>query len=211
MSHTSQAGAFGRPDWPLWKVIIIAPFIYGIFSLLFLIVPPVFAEYAILLALFFSLAGTVTLMWGHFSRSNWPEVLGTFIFTLQLLTFASRAWVAAIPITWVWHLPLYVVFLLAWALPLISSRFSGIVGNEINSPKTRFGRGVMALFLGLGPSAGFIGASIGIYGSRFRDGQMVWLIGAILGSFLAIVWAVHAANKLAEKFQSSNPQIMRRT
>ena len=184
---------FGRPDLPLWKAIPLAALAFLLTSALLLFIPPFLSRSAFTIGGILILLGLGTVLWARYHYSLWAEFIGNFIVPVQFLAVASRAWMFALPINWVLLVPLWVVFIMASALPVLNPRFSKFLWWEQFAPQTGLGRAFMALCLALAPAAGMIGAIWGQYGSRYLGREAVWLGGAILASAVALGLAFHVS------------------
>lgn len=175
-------------SWPWWKAAILAPLGLGVFGAVFALLPP-YSSTVLNVAIGLTVAGTVAAVWSV-TRPNWWAAIA-FINSLLFLMLgtAMRAWANVIPQVWVWLVPLVAAYLLAWALPAISPKLSARLLREQFAPETRWGRGCLTLFLVVGPAAGALGASVGMYGSRFGQGSAVMLVMAVLSSAVAVGFA----------------------
>lgn len=192
---------FGRPDWPLWRVFGVAGIIYGPLSLLLLIIPPYFHPSSFAIGIGFILIGTLALVWGHYSRNPWAHILGNFTFNSQFLVIAVRSFAVSGSATWYVLLLLYGSFAITWLMPLLSRKASGRVARELTDPKTKVGRFILGIVLAFTPSAGAIGASMGLFSSRLGVSlETSWLIIASLFTFVAIGWGLKLAFDLAEDY-----------
>lgn len=193
MSKRRKKVRFGRPDLPLWKAIPLATLAFLLFSALLLFIPPFLSRSALVVGGILILLGLSSVLWARFHYSPWAELLGNFIWPLQFMAAASRAWVFALPIDWVSLIPLWFGFILASALPVLNPRFSKFLWWEQFAPRTMIGRALMAIVLALFPAGGMIGAIWGQYGSRYLGREAVWLGGAILFTAAAFGYAFHVS------------------
>jgi hypothetical protein len=192
---------FGRPDWPLWRVVAAAAIIYGPLSAFLLIIPPYFHASSLTIGFGFLLVGIIALVWGHYSRNPWAHVLGNFTFNFQLLVIAVRAFAVSGSTTWYVLLLLYGSFALAWLLPILSRRMASRAAREIMVPETRVGRLIIGSILTISPAAGAIGASLGLFSSRLGiNTESIWFIIALLFTLIAIGWGLKLAFDLAEDY-----------
>ena len=166
----------------------MALFSLGGFGAVLAFIPP-YSPNAMKVAVGLTVVGTVAAVWG-ISKANWWAVI-VFLnsWFLLILGFAIRAWAVIIPQVWVWLVPLVAAYLIAWILPAINPKLSARLLREQLAPETRWGRGCLTLFLVVGPAAGALGASVGMYGSRFGQGTAVMLVMAVLSSAVAVGFA----------------------
>jgi len=173
----------------------MALFSLGGFGAVLAFIPP-YSPNAMKVAVGLTVVGTVAAVWG-ISKANWWAVI-VFLnsWFLLILGFAIRAWAVIIPQVWVWLVPLVAAYLIAWILPAINPKLSARLLREQFAPETRWGRGCLTLFLVVGPAAGALGASVGMYGSRFGQGNTVMLVMAVLSSAVAVGFAQAAAQQV---------------
>ena len=181
--------------WPWWKAAAIALFTLGGFGAVLTVIPP-YSSSAMKVAIGLTLVGTVGAVWGISKANWWGGIVLLNSWFLLILGFAIRAWALVIPQVWIWLVPLVAAYLLAWALPAISPKLSARLLREQFAPETRWGRGCLTLFLVVGPAAGTLGASVGMYGSRFGQGNAVMLVIAVPSSAVAVGFAQAAAEQV---------------
>ena len=181
--------------WPWWKAAAIALFTMGGFGAALTVMPP-YSSSAMKVAIGLTLVGTMGAVWGISKANWWGGIVLLNSWFLLILGFAIRAWALVIPQVWIWLVPLVAAYLLAWALPAISPKLSARLLREQFAPETRWGRGCLTLFLVVGPAAGTLGASVGMYGSRFGQGNAVMLVIAVLSSAVAVGFAQAAAEQV---------------
>lgn len=173
--------------WPLWKVVAVALPLWAMTSAIPLLMPPYTPGWALVACgvLFSAMFGAT--LWVYVRDDLWGRAVGAFTVLPGVFTVtASRAWLAALPVTWEWLLPLWAAVVLAALLPFAAPRLSRFLWTEQTAPRTRVGRAFMAIVLAAAPSAGTLGAAWGMYGSRFL-GQEPTLLGiAVLSSVMAV-------------------------
>ncbi len=160
-------------------------FAFGLSGAMLGFFPPVSVP-LIRLGLLFSIPAIVAAMLSWWSFSWWSRMAGAALWTLQIFAIAIRGWILVMGITWIWLVPISSAYLLAWAMPALNPRLSGILWREQTAPQTRTGRTLLGLSLAIGPSAGVLGASLGLFGGRFGETATVVAVGAALASFAAI-------------------------
>jgi hypothetical protein len=173
--------------WALWKVVAIAVPLWGMTSAIPLVVPPYSPTWALIAcaSLFFIMVSAT--LWVYFRDSIWGRSIAVFtVFPGVFTLMASRAWLAALPISWEWLLPLWAAVVAVALLPFAAPRLSKSLWTEQTAPRTRLGRALMVLLLAVGPSAGTLGAAWGMWGSRLLGQEPTLLAMAILGSILAV-------------------------
>ncbi|HLC04656.1 MAG TPA: hypothetical protein VJK02_16600 [Anaerolineales bacterium] len=194
MAKQGQRNRPAASSWTWWKAATLAPLGLGVFGAVFVLVPT-YSSTALKVAIGLTVAGTVAAVWSVTRPNWWAAIAYINSWLFLMLGTAMRAWATLIPQVWVWLVPLAVAYLLAWTLPAISPRFSARILREQFAPETRWGRGCLTLFLVVGPAAGALGASVGMYGSRFGQGTAVMLVMAVLGSAVAVGFAQAVAEQ----------------
>lgn len=172
--------------WRWWQALLASTFGLGIFGVLIGIVPP-FSFDALKIGLILAAIGIVAGIWNWWNYDWWARLLMGGIWTMMITAITARAWMGVVPATEMWLVPLLCAFILGWALPAISPSLSKFLWQEQTTPQTRAGRALLAIGISVAPSAGVIGASIGMFGSRFGDIEGVLLFGAVLGTIGAVV------------------------
>lgn len=157
-----RPGSLPVHRWPLWKVVAASLF-WVPWSGLPLLMPPYVPGWALVVcgALFLAMFGAT--LWIYLRDNLWARstlVFSSFPGVLALM--ASRAWLAALPITWEWLLPLWVAVILAALLPFTAPKLSALLWREQTTPRTRAGRAFMAICLVVAPTAGTLGAVWGM-------------------------------------------------
>ncbi|MFV2045675.1 MAG: hypothetical protein ACC700_20905 [Anaerolineales bacterium] len=175
-------------DWDWWQVLALSLVVFGVWGALFGFLPPVSIA-TIRLGLLFSVPVIIAAMWSWWTYNWWARLATPGLWTILILAIAARAWMLVMGVTWIWLVPILSAYLLAWAMPALNPRASAILWREQMTPQTRVGRVIMGLTLAIGPSAGVIGASVGIFGSRFSETESVILVMAVLASAVAIGFA----------------------
>jgi len=181
--------------WAWWQALAASLFVFGLFGALPGFLPPISIS-AMKLGWFIGVPAVLAGVWSWWNFNWWPRIAFGVLLTLQILLAASRAWFLLIGITWVWLLPILLAYLLAWALPAIKPRVSAILWREQTAPQTRVGQIILVIALAIGPSAGVIGASLGMFGNRFGETDTVILVAAALMTSVAIGFAFAFAHQL---------------
>jgi hypothetical protein len=160
-------------DWPWWKITGVALFSFGVFGIIMISIPPLSLP-VILLGTTLPLLATITAVW-DWKEHNWfSQFCLVSLFSFQLLAIGIHAWLYVLPIIWVY--PLVGAYLLAWVLPALNPIFSKFLWQEQTAPQTRLGRIVLGLVVSLAPVSGALGASIGMFKSRFDGPTGVYLV-----------------------------------
>ena len=185
---TQRKSRSSSKEWPLWKAVTLTPIALGGFAALVAFVPS-YSPRALAIGVGLTVVGVVAAAWVSLSPSWWAAMVSVNSWLLLFLGVSLRAWANLIPQVWVWLVPLVAAYLLAWALPAISPKLSARLLRDQFAPETRWGRGCLTLALVVGPAAGALGASVGMYGSRFGQGTAVMLVIAVLASAVAVGFA----------------------
>jgi len=171
--------------WSWWKMLALLAFAFGLPGAMLGFFPPVSFP-LIRLGLLFSVPGIFATMLYWWNFSWWARLAGAALWTLEIFAIAIRGWILVMGTTWIWVVPISSAYVLAWALPALNPRLSKILWREQWTPQTRLGRALLGLALAIGPSAGVLGASLGLFGGRFGETATVVAVGAALASFAAI-------------------------
>ncbi len=175
-------------NWAWWQILAASTIGLGLFGAMPGLLPPISVP-VVRLGLIFAVPAIFAAMLNWWSYNWWSRISLVAVWSLLILATAARAWFLLIGITWVWLLPILLAYLLAWAMPAINPRVSAILWREQTTPQTRVGRIVLVIALAIGPSAGVIGASLGMFGSRFGETESVILAIAVLMTAVAIGFA----------------------
>jgi len=171
--------------WRLWQVFPTLVFAAGVFGILPGLIPP-FSISAFWIGIGLAALAIPVGLWNWWTYNWWARLTILLLWTVQILLLASRGWSQLIPIIWIWLVPILGAYVVAWLLPALNPVLSGVLWREQWCPETRMGRAIMGVVLAVGPSAGVLGASFGLYGSRFGEANLVYLALATLGSMAAI-------------------------
>jgi len=184
-----------------WQITAVSFFGFGVLALLFAFIPPSYSPTSLKIGLALAIIATVAAVWNWRTGIWWARFSVTFLGSLQFLAISMRAWNGAVPIVWVWIFPILGAYLIAWALPAISPAVSSFLWREHTVPQTRLGRLLLGLIITLGPVAGVLGASLGMFGSRSGE---IGLSLAVLGSLMSIT-AISIAFAVAYQLWPDRP------
>lgn len=172
--------------WHWWQVIAAGGFGFGILGSLIGLLPP-FSLPAFKIGLTLAAIAVVTGLWNWWAYTFWSRLISAGIWSLMMLGITVRAWMGVVPVVGLWLVPLLVAFFLGWALPALSPSISKFLWQEQMTPQTRIGRALLAIGLTVAPVAGTLGASIGMFGSRFDDIEGTPLFIAVLGTIGSLI------------------------
>lgn len=172
-------------DWPWWKIGGGSIIGFGAFGVLIGILPT-YSVHAFIVGMGLTLTITVMVFWSWKTYHWIPQVLIPTLYSFQFLCIAVRNWLAIYDGNGLWLLPVLVGFILAWILPLVSPDLSEFLWREQNAPQTKVGRVVMGVLLAIAPVAGTLGASFGMFSSRFGELELAYLVIGSLSSVTAI-------------------------
>jgi len=144
----------------IWGVCVFA---FGTLALVVWYFPPPPSDPALRLGLGLALVSTGAAMWSWKTYNWWARVAGAGAWTLMFLAIAARSWAFLLPSAWPWAPPVLIGYSLAWALPALAPRLSGFLRRDQTTPRTRLGRILLALGLGIAPVAGALGAIAGMH------------------------------------------------
>ncbi len=172
--------------WQWWQALGAGLFSFGLFGALIGLVPPPSLP-GLWIGLVLAFLGTVAGLWNWWTYDWWARLAVSGIWSLMFLGITARAWMGNVYVVGIWLLALVIAYILGWALPIISPSLSDFLWQEQTTPQTRTGRALLAIGISVAPAAGAIGASIGMFGSRFGEIKGTLLILAILGTITNIV------------------------
>lgn len=141
-------------------------------------------------------------------RPSWWAEFGVVFSLANLLLVAAIHTLSYFISNWIWFLPLLIVYLTAWALPIINSKLAKFLYTEQNAPQTGLGKVFLRIALLFSGIAGPVGAAIGLGSSKILHGRGISiLIVGVLAAAVAIGFAQHSAYELWAKHRwIDNPQ-----
>jgi hypothetical protein len=172
--------------WRWWQALAASFIGLGIFGVVIGLVPP-FSFDGLKFGLLLAVIGTLAGIWNWWNYDWWARLIMGGVWTLMIAAITARAWTSILPASRIWQVSLLFAFFLGWLLPAISPSLSKFLWQEQSTPQTRIGRGVLAICISIAPVAGAIGASIGMFGSRFGDSEVALLVGAGLGTVGTVI------------------------
>lgn len=173
--------------YPWWKAIGLAFAVYTPLSIVLIAIPPTAQSLWVGVAAATILLGFLPMIAARLWNVWWTAYAFAGVITLQLLLIAIRLWLLSLPLSIIWLGPLIVLYALAWRLPLVLPRLSATIWREQTAPETSWGRGCMAIVLGIGGAAGGIGAVFGLYApvvGGISIAPVVLAIGASVGAIM---------------------------
>jgi hypothetical protein len=169
-------------DWPWWKIGGGSLVSFGTFGMLIGVLPP-YSYRGLIVGTVLAFIMTAAVFWSWKTYHWIPQVLIPTLFSIQFLCITLRAWMAFFNGIGLWIFPVLTGYFLAWILPLVNSNLSEFLWREQDTPQTKVGRVVMSVLLAIAPVAGTLGASFGMFSSRFGDWNFAYLF---LGSLFSI-------------------------
>lgn len=169
--------------WPWWKIAGSTLLGFSIFGAILALIPPV-RTLTFILGLSSVVIAVPIGIWNWKSYSWLSRLLFSFLWTIQLLGIGIKTWIYNLPEIWVY--PLSLIYVLAWILPGLIPKFSEILWREQTAPQTKIGKYILGAAISLAPVAGAVGASLGIFTSRFNGLGKTYLIAGPLFITLAI-------------------------
>jgi hypothetical protein len=166
--------------WPWWKVLGLGAFAFGMTGSLMAIASPFPSVPGLIVGLSLGLVATMLLLVYWRTNHWWARVIFAEVWTLQLVGAGVGLATHVFPLSWTWLLPLAAVYLAALALPIVAPRTSRMLVREQAFPRTRLGRGCLAVSLALLPIGGILGASVGMNAGRFGWARIVIPFGALV-------------------------------
>jgi hypothetical protein len=137
---------------------------------------------------------------------NWskPNIVAEGIATVALGNLCAAAGIRGmgyLPVGWIWVTLFLVLYLAAWILPRFNLAMAKFLHDEMYTPKTRLGRFLQILGMGLIGGGGALGASIGRSASRNHHEVLVVIISGLGFGFIAVIFAQVNGYKLWVKHQ----------
>lgn len=173
-------------NWPWWKMAGTTLLGFGVFGAIIAIMPSKNIPSTILGVASIICAIPLGIWnWKHYSWAS--RISFASLWILQLLTIGIIAWVHVLPSYWIY--PLISLFIIAWALPALTTRISDVLWREQNIPQTKIGKTLLGIAISLAPVAGALGATFGIFSSRFNGISSTYIVAGPLFIFLAIAMA----------------------
>ncbi len=166
----------------------VSVLVFGAFGALFGLIPPI-SMTAVRFGLLLSVPVILASLWSWWTYSWWARLASAGLWTIQFLAIAARAWELILGITWISAGPILIAYLLAWTMPILKPRISAFLWREQTAPQTRGGRTLLGLALAIGPSAGVLGAAVGLFGSRSGNLEATLAFAATIFSIAAIGFA----------------------
>ncbi len=173
-------------EWAWWKIAGLAFFALGGLSLMLAVFPHLSSQ-AAALALILFILGFVGSLWSWRTYNWWARLIVTNSFLLLLLGIGIRAWSEIVPAIWILAIGSSIAYVLAWALPVLSPKLSAAMVREQTNPQTALGRGCFIVGVVVAPAAAGLGATFGLYGSRYGQGDLVFLLIGISLIFASLI------------------------
>lgn len=172
--------------WPWWRMLLGGLAECGGMGFVLAAVPPPFSPWGVRLGVLLGSVALLGWIWNWRAYGWWSRLSLAAAFSLLVLAMGMRGLHFVLPDFWVWAAPLQAAYLLAWVLPATSPGLSRLIYREQVAPRSRLGRGCLSIALAVGGTAGALGASLGMFGSRFEETSAVgWVIG-VIGSAVAV-------------------------
>lgn len=185
---------------PKWQVFATASFSFGVFAIL-LGVFPFYSPQALLAGLVLAGTGIVAGMWNLVAYSRYSRLATALVWSLMVLLLGARSLSMTLDPWWLWAVPLVGVYVAAWTLPATRPGTSELIWREQMAPRTRLGRGCLAMAIAAAPIAAALGASVGIFGGRFGTDDLVFAVVGVL----ALMGASAIAFSTSYQLRSDRP------
>lgn len=170
-------------DWNWWKLLGACLGGFGTFGILLGLLPN-YSLGALLIGLFLTLLITGMGLWGWKTSYLIPQILVTILFTTQILCIGVRFWMAIYGGVMPWFPIIALGYILAWVFPIIMPKLSELLWREQTAPQTKVGKILLSAVLSIAPVAGVLGASGGMFSSRYGNSI---LTDVAIGSLFTIV------------------------
>ena len=192
--------AMGNNKHPLsdrswWQVGAIAAFSFGLLGTLIGLLPT-YSSSALAVGLSLATVATAASLWNWRTYAWAARSATSMILSLMIFLLASRSLASVLGPMWMSVLLLLLVYLVSWLLPIVAPRLSARIWREQMTPQTRLGRGCLALSIAVAPVAGVLGASVGLFGHRFGQGDAIYLVGGLLAWVGALGISFAASHQL---------------
>jgi FlaA1/EpsC-like NDP-sugar epimerase len=158
----------------------------------------------LMIDLCFAFCGFFSYLW----KFHWAKMCVGICASGMFLMPAIRGISVLIPNWWVWSLPLFLAFIIAWMLPVINSRIARRIHEEQFAPSTRLGKGCITLFLGLAGAGGAAGALFGSFSLRLTgSANLAMVFISFAFSILSVALAQTFAYQLWDQRQWEKTKI----
>lgn len=147
----------------------------------------------------FSLAIAISGIWNKLRPNWWAESISTFSLASLFLAAAIHGLVYVLS-NWLWIIPLVLIYLFAWVLPVINPRLAKFLYTEQTAPQTYIGKSCLTVLLSALGIAGPLGAVIGLGSSRLYGPGLSMMILGVLAAVLSIGFAQYFAYHLLAKW-----------
>jgi len=121
---------------PMWQVLAIAGFSFGVFGLL-LGIFPAYSPLALLIGVLIAVVGLLAAMWNLRAYSRSSRLATALAWSLMVILLAARSLALVIDPWWLWAVPLAALYFIAWALPAIRPGASALLWREQTAPRTQ--------------------------------------------------------------------------
>jgi len=185
---------------PLWKVLLLVIPFLGILSIGLALFPQ-YSPQAAVAAGVLSSAGIVASILTVQLKNWWSQIAVVNVALLFGLGIGLRAGMDVFGEGLYWPLSVVLLFLFAWAIPLVAPRFSARVLKEQLAPETRIGRGCLTYSLGLIPSVGAMSYLV----QRLVSHSGLEKLDSLLVAVIASTVAIGAAQAYSHQYWAKKP------
>jgi hypothetical protein len=172
----------------LWVLAFITYLVLGPFAALATFIPNYSSIFLILSILLTTIGAIGAILVGR-KRRRLGQLLFANAFFLLFLMLGARAWlkiVGNVSLWAVWMVLILIAYCLAWALPSLNPKISGLLWKEQYSPETKIGKLLLKISAVILPIAGTGGAFIGMYSSNDSNRNQAMLFIGIAACLVSI-------------------------
>jgi hypothetical protein len=185
---------------PLWKVLLLVIPFLGMLSIGLALFPK-YSPQATVAAGVLSSAGIVASTLTVKLKNWWAQIAIVNVVLLFGLGIALRAGMDVFGEGPYWPLSLILLFLFAWAIPLVAPQFSARILREQLAPDTRVGRGCLTFSLALIPAVGAISYLV----QRLASHRGLEKLDSFLIAVIASTVTIGAAQAFSHQYWAKKP------
>jgi len=201
MGSRPKSATLPVSTYPWWKIFGLPLALFTPLSILLVIIPPTGESPWVGFAVGIVFIGMVPLIVARLWDAWWAAYALAGVLSAELLLIAIRIWLLLLPPNPNWLAPLVLLYVVAWAIPLVMPKLSAVLWREQTAPKTTLGRGCLGIALGIGGAAGGIGAVFSFY-APVAGGIPIGLVVIAVGASLLVITISHV---LAHQIVAQRP------
>ncbi len=190
-------------NWRLWKLVLVPCAVFAPFVALIAFIPN-YSLIALIVGISLSTIGAIGAVLVGRGRRRAGQIAYGNAFLLIMFSLGARAWFIIIKSVYlwaVWMFVLLVIYLLAWAIPVLKPKLSALLWREQYYPETKIGKMVLVISAKILPIAGAGGAMFGMYATRSGHDNIFMLFIGVGFSLVSIALAQLSAHDFWRKDQ----------